>query len=85
MVGKKEVTNGIRQPILSNIQGESKGGSMDYKEGIMLQAFELAWEEYEMDFYDLPEDIQDRVYTKAEELYWEDQFNKADSMKEKLL
>lgn len=41
----------------------------DYKDWIENRAHELAEERYHKDYYDLPEDIQLEIYTRAETDY----------------
>lgn len=50
----------------------------DYKEAIQLYADEIAWENYEKDFYDLSEELQDKIYTQAKERYADNFFSKGE-------
>ncbi len=43
----------------------------DYKYGIQMIAEELADTGYQKEFYDLSEDLQQQIFLKAEEMYWE--------------
>jgi len=43
----------------------------DYKMDIQEAAEELAWQKYEMNFYDLSSEQQDELYWEAEERFWE--------------
>ena len=53
----------------------------DYKEAIQIHADEIAWNNYDKDFYDLSEELQDKVYAEAEEQYADDFASQIDSMK----
>lgn len=62
---------------------ERRGGkkvSMDYKEGIQLEAERIAWEVYDEDFYELSEELQDKVYREAEENYIEGLVGRAEAI-----
>ncbi len=42
---------------------------LDYKGWIQNKADDIAREEYDQEFYDLPEEIRDAVYNKATQAY----------------
>lgn len=50
----------------------------DYKEGIQRIADDIASELYGLDFYELDDEKQDKVYERAQEIYWEGKFSEAD-------
>lgn len=56
---------------------------MNYKDAIQEYADEIAWESYDKDFYDLPEDKQDKVYEQAQERYIDNFASQIDGMKER--
>ena len=51
----------------------------DYKYWIQNRAEEIALEEYDKDFYDLPERVQSEVYNRATEAYKEMYADRIDS------
>ena len=53
----------------------------DYKEAIQIHADEIARNDYDKDFYDLSEYLQDKVYAEAEEQYADNFVSQIDSMK----
>lgn len=56
----------------------------DYKYAMQMRAEEIAEEEYGMDFYDLPEHIQTKVFREAEEGHFDDMAHRADMMRDSL-
>lgn len=56
---------------------------MNYKDAIQQHADEIAWENYGKDFYDLPEALQNKVYTEAQERYTDNFASQIDGMKER--
>ena len=44
---------------------------MNYKDGMQLIASEIAWERYDKDFYDLPQDLQCAIFDEAATQYVE--------------
>lgn len=55
----------------------------DYKEAIQIYADEIARDDYDKEFYDLREELQDKVYAEAEEQYADNFASRIDSMKGK--
>ena len=58
--------------------------SGDYKYEMQMIAEEKAEEEYGMDYYDLPADVQYNVFRSAEEEYFERQAHGADLMRDRM-
>lgn len=52
----------------------------DYKDWIQEKAEELAQTTFNKGYYELTESQQMQVYKKAEELYWDEQFDIADNL-----
>jgi len=55
---------------------------MDYKERIEAKAHDLAYEQHGEDFYDLSEDLQEKVYQEAMEWEW-DSYYENEKLKDK--
>jgi len=51
---------------------------MDYKDNIQTRAEEIAWNDYECDFYDLSDELQDKVYALATDGYADSMAARAD-------
>jgi len=52
----------------------------DYKDWIENRAHELAEERYNKDYYDLPENIQQEIYTRAEADYIDHHASQIDAL-----
>ena len=59
--------------------------SGDYKYEMQMLAEAAAEEEYGMDFYDLPEDVRHKVFSAAEETYFENRAHEADLMRDRMM
>lgn len=53
---------------------------MSYKDEIQEIAFEIAFQKYDKDFYDLTEKQRDKVYEEAQEAYFDNLASQADAM-----
>lgn len=55
--------------------------SIDFKDGIQVEAEELADAVYGKEFYALTDNQQYEIYTRAERQYWENLYANADSLR----